>query len=144
MTGWEKVGALTALYAVGMLYANHAMLRRVKGAVAVRAAWTAADFDAVFDDTDPRVAPAVRAVLAPWYGEGVVPRPEDTLKRFLKMDRGDVDDMVAALRTRLELPEEVAPTPDLPDVAALVRYVDVLVTPASSRGPAAVPPPGGR
>ncbi len=128
MTGWEKVGALTALYAVGMLYANYAMLRRVKGAVAARAAWTVDDFDAVFAKADPRVAPAVRAILVPWYGEGVTPRPEDTLKRFLKMDRGDVDDAVAAARTRLGLPAAVEPTPDLPDVAALVRYVDALVT----------------
>lgn len=129
MTGWEKVAALTTLYAVGMLYANYAMVRRVKGAVAVRAAWTADDFDAVFADADPRVAPVVRDVLAPWYGEGVVPRPEDTLRRFLKMDRGDVDDLVAAARVRLGLPVEVVPTPDLPDVAALVRYVDSLVAP---------------
>jgi hypothetical protein len=129
MTGWEKVAALTTLYAVGMLYANYAMVRRVKGAVAVRAAWTADDFDAVFADADPRIAPVVRDVLAPWYGEGVVPRPEDTLRRFLKMDRGDVDDLVAAARVRLGLPAKVVPTPDLPDVAALVRYVDSLVAP---------------
>ncbi|MEH3048338.1 hypothetical protein [Sphingomonas adhaesiva] len=135
MTGWEKVGALTALYAVGMLYANYAMLRRVKGAVAARAAWTAADFDAVFAACDPRVAPAVRDVLAPWYGEGVVPRPEDTLKRFLKMDRGDVDDTVAATRARLGLAAAVEPTPDLPDVAALVRYV-ASITPDVTRQPA--------
>lgn len=138
MTGWEKVGALTALYAVGMLYANYAMLRRVKGAVAVRAAWTAAAFDAVFVDADPRVAPAVREVLAPWYGEGVVPRPEDTLKRFLKMDRDDVDDTVTAAREQLGLAAVVVPTPDLPDVAALVWYVDGLATPAPTRGPADV------
>ncbi|PCG14294.1 MULTISPECIES: hypothetical protein [Sphingomonas] len=125
MTGWEKVGALTALYAVGMLWANYAMLRRVKGAVAERAAWTAADFDAVFAgaDADPRVAPAVRAALALWYGEGVVPQPEDTLKRFLKMARGDVEDVANAAAAALSLPADPL-VPDLPDVAALVRYLD--------------------
>ncbi|PCG07743.1 hypothetical protein COA17_16855 [Sphingomonas ginsenosidimutans] len=123
MTGWEKVGALTALYAVGMLWANYAMLRRVKGAVAERAAWTAADFDAVFAGADPRVAPAVRAALAPWYGEGVVPQPEDTLKRFLKMARGDVEDVANAAAAALALPDDSL-VPDLPDVAALVRYLD--------------------
>ena len=132
MTGWQKVAALTALYVVGMLWANWVMLRRVKGAVAARAAWTAAEFDAVFADLDPRVAPAVRAVLEPWYGPGVVPRPEDTLGRFLKMDEGDVDDLLAAARARLGMTDKrEVMLPDLPDVAALVRY---LASESPSRG----------
>ena len=123
MTGWQKVAALTALYVVGMLWVNWTMVRRVRGAVAERAAWTAADFDAVFADADARVAPAVRAALAPWYGEGVVPRPEDTLKRFLKLDRGEIDDLVADAAARLDLPPPGAALPDLPDVAAVVRFL---------------------
>lgn len=123
MTGWQKVAALTALYVVGLLWVNWTMVRRVRGAVAARAAWTAADFDVVFADLDPRVAPAVRTAIAPWYGEGVVPRPEDTLKRFLKMDRGDIDDLLADAATRLDLPPPGPSLPDLPDVAAVVRYL---------------------
>lgn len=122
--GWLKVIALTALYAVAMLWANWKMIGSVRGAVAARAAWSAADFDAVFADCDPRVAPAVRAVLEPWYGAGVVPRPEDTLKRFLKMDTGDVDDVVAAARERLGVTGGALLVPGLPDVGALVRYLD--------------------
>lgn len=124
MTGWQKVAALTALYVVGMLWVNWTMVRRVRGAVAERAAWTAADFDAVFADADPRVAPAVRTALAQWYGEGVVPHPEDTFKRFLKMDRSEIDDLVADGAARLDLPPPGPALPDLPDVAALVRYLD--------------------
>lgn len=123
MTGWQKVAALTALYVVGMLWVNWTMVRRVRGAVAARAAWTAADFDAVFADLDPRIPAAVRAAIAPWYGEGVMPRPEDTLRRFLKMDRGEVDDLVAHAAARLDLPPPGPARPDLPDVAAVVRYV---------------------
>lgn len=124
MTGWQKVAALTALYVVALLWVNWAMLRRVKGAVAARAAWTAADFDAAFADCDPQVAPAVRAVLEPWYGPGVVPRPEDTLRRFLKMDAYDVEDAVAAAQAQLGRPDTPHLPPDLPDVAALVRHLD--------------------
>ncbi len=128
MTGWQKVTALTALYVIGLLWVNWAMLRRVRGAVAARAAWTAADFDAVFADADPRVAPVAREVLEPWYGPGVVPRPEDTLRRFLKMHPDDVEDVVAAAWARLDLPvpSRRAPeqVPALDDVAALVRYLD--------------------
>ena len=123
MTGWQKVAALTAFYVIGMLWVNWTMVRRVRGAVAARAAWTGADFDAVFADLDPRLAPAVRAALAPWYGEGVVPRPEDTLRRFLKMDRGEVDDLVADAAARAGLPPPGPALPDLPDVAAVVRYL---------------------
>ncbi len=123
MTGWQKVAALTAFYVIGMLWVNWTMVRRVRGAVAARAAWTAEDFDAVFADLDPRLAPAVRAAIAPWYGEGVVPRPEDTLKRFLKMDRGEVDDLVTNAAARADLPPPGPALPDLPDVAAVVRYL---------------------
>ncbi|MEH3105039.1 MAG: hypothetical protein PGN12_14205 [Sphingomonas phyllosphaerae] len=126
MTGWQKVAALTAFYVIGMLWVNWTMVRRVRGAVAARAAWTAANFDAVFADLDPRLAPAVRAALAPWYGEGVVPRPEDTLRRFLKMDRGEVDDLVADAAVRVGLPPPGPALPDLPDVAAVVRYLSSL------------------
>jgi hypothetical protein len=130
MTGWQKVAALTALYVVALLWVNWTMLRRVKGAVAARAAWTAADFDAVFSDCDGRIAPVVRAVLEPWYGPGVVPRPEDTLRGFLKMDAGDVEDVVAAASARLGLLEEqpLPMSPDVPDVAALARHVDALTS----------------
>lgn len=123
MTGWQKVAVLAALYVVGMLWVNWTMVRRMRGAVAARAAWTAADFDAVFADLGPRIAPAVRAAIAPWYGDGVVPRPEDTLKRFLKMDRGAVDDLVADAASRLDLAPPGPARPDLPDVAAVVRYI---------------------
>jgi hypothetical protein len=131
MTGWEKVAALAGLYVVGMAWANTVMLRRVRGAVAVRATWTAAAFDAVFADLDPRVAPAVRDALAPLYGAGVVPRPEDTLRRFLKLDRGEIEDLAAALADRLDAAVDPLLLPDLPDVAALTRYVG-----ARLRGPA--------
>ena len=123
MTGWQKVAALTAFYVIGMLWVNWTMVRRVRDAVAARAAWTAEDFDAVFADIDPRLAPAVRAAIAPWYGEGVVPRPEDTLRRFLKMDRGEVDDLVADAAARAGVPAPGPALPDLPDVAAVVRYL---------------------
>ncbi|KTT70549.1 hypothetical protein [Sphingomonas endophytica] len=127
MTGWQKVAALTALYVVGMLWVNWTMVRRVRGAVAERAAWTIGDFDAAFTDADPRIAPAVRDALAPWYGEGVVPRPEDTLRRFLKMDRGEIDDLVAAAAARLGQPIAGPTVPDLPDVAAVVRHLDAIL-----------------
>ncbi|MBW6523915.1 hypothetical protein KZ810_10445 [Sphingomonas sp. RHCKR47] len=126
MTGWQKVAALTALYIVGLLWVNWNMVRRVRGAQAARAAWTAADFDAVFADLDPRVAPAIREGLAPLYGEGVVPRPEDTLKRFLKLDSGEVEDLATAIVVRLDPARSHDPRviPALPDVAALTRYAD--------------------
>jgi hypothetical protein len=108
---------------IGMMWANVAMLRSVRSAQAKRAEWTIEEFDAVFAEADPRVAPAVRAALVPLYGEGVVPRPEDTLKRFLKLDRGEIDDLVADAAARLGL-TDTAPVPDLPDVAALVRHLD--------------------
>ena len=122
MTGWEKVGALTALYVVGMLWANWAMLRNVRGAVAERATWTVADFDAVFADCAPEIPPIVRELLLPWYGDGVVPQPDDTLRRFLKMTRDDVDDVVVAAMERLP----IAPStlPELRDVSELTRFVD--------------------
>ncbi|WP_219749457.1 hypothetical protein [Sphingomonas citri] len=127
MTGWEKVGALTALYVIGMLWANWLMVRRVRGAVAARAAWTAADFDGCFTELDPRVAPAVREALVPYYGAGVVPRPEDTLRRFLKLDRAEVEDVALDAGARLGLSTAVERdallVADLPDVAALVRYL---------------------
>ncbi|WP_019515117.1 hypothetical protein [Sphingomonas sp. Mn802worker] len=126
MTGWQKVAALTTLYVVGLLWVNWTMVRRVRHARAVRAAWTAEDFDAVFTDCDPRVAPAVRAAVAPFYGEGVVPRPEDTLKRFLKLDSGEIEDLATEVVRRLD-PGAIAGgrvVPALPDVAALVRYAD--------------------
>jgi len=127
VTGWEKVGALTALYVIGALWANWLMVRRVRGAVAARAVWTAADFDACFPELDPRVAPAVRDALAPLYGVGVEPRPEDTLRRFLKLDRGEVEDVALDAAARLglfrEVEREALLVADLPDVAALVRYL---------------------
>jgi len=129
VTGWQKVAALTALYVVGMLWANWMMVRRVRGAQAARAAWTAADFDAVFTDCAPTVAPAVREALSPLYGEGVVPRPEDTLKRFLKLDNGEIEDLATGIVRRLD-PAAAPDTrviPALPDVAALTRYVDAQV-----------------
>lgn len=124
MTGWQKVGALTALYVIGLLWVNWTLVRRARGAIAARIAWTAADFDAVFADADPRVAPAVRATLAEWYGEGVVPQPEDTLRRFLKMDSGDIEDAIGATCARLSIAAPSVVIPDLPDVAALVRHVN--------------------
>lgn len=134
MTGWEKVGALTALYVIGALWANWLMVRRVRGAVAARAAWTAADFDACFPELDPGVAPAVRDALAPYYGAGVVPRPEDTLRRFLKLDRAEVEDVALDAAARLGLAREVEReallVADLPDVAALVRYLGARVRPS--------------
>lgn len=127
MTGWEKVSALTALYVIGALWANWLMVRRVRGAVAARAAWTAADFDAWFPELDPRVAPAVRGALVPYYGAGVVPRPEDTLRGFLKLDRGGVEDVALDAAARLGLSRaverEALLVADLRDVAALVRYL---------------------
>ncbi len=127
MTGWEKVGALTALYVIGILWANWLMVRRVRGAVAARAAWTEADFDVCFPEIDRRVAPAVRAALAPLYGTGVVPRPEDTLRGFLKLDRGEVEEVVLDAAGRLGLPvaaeREALLVTDLPDVAAMLRYL---------------------
>lgn len=126
MTGWEKVGALTALYVIGMLWVNWTMVRRARVAIAARVAWTAADFDAAFDDVDPRVPPAIRSALSDWYGAGVVPQPEDMLRRFLKMDNGDVDDVVGAACARLAVTPPAVLVADLPDVAALVRYVDRL------------------
>ncbi|WP_375270741.1 hypothetical protein [Sphingomonas sp.] len=126
MTGWQKVAALTALYVVALLWANWAMVRRVRGAQAARAAWTAPEFDAVFAGCDPRVAPAVREALAPLYGEGVVPRPEDTLKRFLHLDNGEIEDLAAGIVARLcpVAAPDTRVVPALPDVAALTRYVD--------------------
>jgi hypothetical protein len=129
VTGWQKVAALTALYVVGMLWANWMMVRRVRGAQAARAAWTTAYFDAVFTDCAPTIAPAVRKALSPLYGEGVVPRPEDTLKRFLKLDNGEIEDLAAGIVRRLD-PTAAPDTrviPALPDVAALTRYVDAQV-----------------
>ncbi|WP_294351966.1 hypothetical protein [uncultured Sphingomonas sp.] len=125
MTGWQKVAALTALYVVGLLWVNWTMVRRVRHAQAVRAAWTAEEFDAVFADCAPAVAPAVRAAVAPLYGEGVVPRPEDTLKRFLKLDSGEIEDLAnAVVRELAPDAPETRVIPALPDVAALTRYVD--------------------
>lgn len=126
MTGWQKVAALTALYVVGLLWVNWNMVRRVRHARAARAAWTAEAFDAVFADCDPRVAPAVRAGVAPLYGDGVVPRPEDTLKRFLKLDNGEIEDLVTEVLRLLDpaITPDLRVIPSLPDVAALTRYVD--------------------
>lgn len=127
MTGWEKVGALTALYVVGMMWVNWTMIRAVRGKLAARAAWTTEEFDAIFADCDAGAPEAARVALAPWYGPGVVPKPEDTLRRFLKMDHGDVEDAVAAATEHLRLPTPEKLLPDLPDVAALVRYLDTLI-----------------
>lgn len=126
MTGWQKVAALTALYLVGLLWVNWTMVRRVRSAQAARAAWTAAEFDAVFADCAPGVAPAVREAIAPLYGEGVVPRPEDTLRRFLKLDNGEIEDLATAIVLRLDplAMRDARVIPALPDVAALTRYVD--------------------
>jgi hypothetical protein len=45
------------------------------------------------------------------------------LKRFLKLDRGEIDDLVADAAARLDLPPPGAALPDLPDVAAVVRFL---------------------
>jgi hypothetical protein len=134
MTGWQKVAALTALYVVGLLWVNWNMVRRVRGAQAARAAWTADAFDAVFAGCDPRIAPAVRDALAPLYGEGVVPRPEDTLGRFLKLDNGEIEDLAGAIVQRLDPTalHDARVIPALPDVAALTRYVDAHVAAANT------------
>ncbi|WP_242416198.1 hypothetical protein [Sphingomonas panni] len=134
MTGGQKAAAIIALAVVALAWFNWRMWRQFSAAKAYRAGWSEADFDAMVADNgvSPAIAALTRELVAPCYGQGVVPHPDDDFARFLMIDEEEAADLVETAWGRLEL---VPPTPahpvDLPpmkDVRDLAVYLQSVVS----------------
>jgi hypothetical protein len=113
MTGAQKAAAIIALAVVALALFNWRMWRQFRAAKAYRAGWSAADFDAMVadDGVSPPVAALTRELVAPYYGQGVVPHPDDDFARFLMIDDEEIADLVEVAWERWGLP---MPTPTDP------------------------------
>ena len=122
MSGGAKAAVIIALMVVAVAAFNLSLWRRMRSAVQARAEWTADDFDAALAmrGVSGEVAALVRELVAPLYGEGVVPHPDDDFRRFLQIDPAEVEDMVAQAWPRLGLPDPTPAAPEQVPVLALV------------------------
>ncbi|MGN5373819.1 hypothetical protein [Sphingomonas hankookensis] len=142
MTGVQKAAAIIALAVVALGWFNWRMWRRFREAKAYRAGWSAADCDAMLADAgvSPTVAALTRELVAPCYGAGVVPHPDDDLARFLMIDDEEVADLVEAAWERLgramPTPADPVELPSMKDVRDLAVYLQSVAA-ASNRQPAA-------
>ncbi|KQN91619.1 hypothetical protein ASE90_02130 [Sphingomonas sp. Leaf67] len=141
MTGPQKAVAIIALAVIAVGWFNWRMWRRFRAAKAERAGWSEADFDAMVGDNgvSASVAALTRELVAPYYGGGVVPHPDDDFARFLLIDEEEVADLVAAAWERLGLampmpadPVELPPMKDVGDLASHLQSVAPTATPAST------------
>lgn len=132
MSGPQKAAAIIALAVVALAWFNWRMWRQFRAAKAYRAGWSEADFDAMVADNgvSPVVAALTRELVAPYYGQGVVPHPDDDFARFLMIDDEEVADLVEAAWGRLELvmpttadPVELPPMHDVRDLAVYLQSV---------------------
>ncbi|KQM28530.1 MULTISPECIES: hypothetical protein [unclassified Sphingomonas] len=132
MTGGQKAAAIIALAVVALAWFNWRMWRQFSAAKAYRAGWSTADFDAMVAENGvtPAIAALTRDLVAPCYGEGVVPHPDDDFARFLMIDDEDVADLVEAAWARLGLaipkradPVELPPMKDVRDLAVYLQSV---------------------
>lgn len=132
MTGPQKAVAIIALAVVAVGWFNWRMWRRFRAAKAYRAGWNAADFDAMVAENgvSPPVATLARDLVAPYYGQGVVPHPDDDFARFLMIDDEEVADLVESGWERLGLapptlaaPVELPPIKDVRDLAIYLQSV---------------------
>lgn len=132
MTGGQKAAAIIALAVVALAWFNWRMWRQFRAAKAYRAGWSEADFDAMVADNgvSPAVAALTRELVAPYYGQGVVPHPDDDFARFLMIEDEEVADLVEAGWERLGLvmptpadPVELPPMKDVRDLAAYLQSI---------------------
>ena len=136
MTGGQKAAAIIALAVVALAWFNWRMWRQFRAAKAYRAGWSEADFDAMLVDSgvSPAVAALTRELVAPYYGQGVVPHPDDDFARFLMIDDEEVADLVEAAWERLGLAMPTATHPvELPpmkDVRDLTVYLQTVAQPS--------------
>ncbi len=132
MTGAQKAAAIIALAVIALGWFNWRMWRRFREAKAYRAEWSAVDFDVMVADSgvSPSIAALTRDLVAPCYGHGVVPHPDDDFARFLMIDAEEVADLVEAAWERLGLamptatdPAELPPMQDVRDLAVYLQSV---------------------
>ena len=129
MSGGQKAAAIIALAVVALAWFNWRMWRQFRAAKAYRAGWSAADFDAMVADNgvSPAIAALTRELVAPCYGQGVVPHPDDDFARFLMIDDEEVADLVASAWERLGLalptPADPVELPQIKDVRDLAIYL---------------------
>lgn len=138
MTGGQKAAAIIALAVIALGWFNWRMWRQFRAAKAYRAGWSDTDFDAMVAENgvSPIISALTRELVAPYYGQGVVPHPDDDFARFLMIDDEEVADLVEAAWERLGLTAPTAADPvDLPpmqDVRDLAVYLQS-VAPACTR-----------
>ena len=132
MTGAQKAAAIIALAVVALGWFNWRMWRQFRAARAYRTGWRAADFDAMVADNgvSPTVAALTRELVAPYYGAGVVPHPDDDFARFLMIDEEEVAELVEAGWERLDVamptpadPVELPPMKDVRDLSVFLESV---------------------
>ncbi|MGT2515386.1 hypothetical protein ACVOMT_15205 [Sphingomonas panni] len=132
MTGGQKAAAIIALAVVALAWFNWRMLRQFRAAKAYRAGWSEADFDAMVAENgvSPAIAALTRELVAPCYGQGVVPHPDDDFARFLMIDDEEVADLVETAWGRLGLvpptpahPVDLPPMKDVRDLAVFLQSV---------------------
>jgi hypothetical protein len=129
MTGPQKAVAIIALAVIALGWFNWRMWRRFRTAKAYRAGWGKADFDAMVADNgvSGSVAAITRELVAPYYGAGVVPHPDDDFARFLAIDDEEIADLVEQARERLGLsrptPTDPIELPPMKDVRDLAVYL---------------------
>ncbi len=132
MTGGQKAAAIIALAVVALAWFNWRMWRQFRAAKAYRAGWGAADFDAMVADNgvSPNIAALTRELVTPYYGQGVVPHPDDDFARFLMIHVEEVADLVEAAWQRLGLamatradPVRLPPIKDVRDLAVYLQSI---------------------
>ncbi|MEH3038784.1 MAG: hypothetical protein PGN21_01750 [Sphingomonas paucimobilis] len=134
MTGAQKAAAIIALAVVALAWFNWRMWRQFRAAKAYRAGWSEADFDAMVADNcvSPAIAALTRELVAPCYGQGVVPHPDDDFARFLMIDDEEIADLVEAAWKRLDLamppPADPIELPPMKDVRDLAMYLESVVS----------------
>lgn len=132
MTGGQKAAAIIALAVIALAWFNWRMWRQFSAAKAHRAGWSTADFDTMVAENGvtPAIAALTRELVSPYYGQGVLPHPDDDFARFLMIDDEEVADLVEAAWERLGLamptradPVELPPMKDVRDLAVYLQSV---------------------
>jgi hypothetical protein len=132
MTGPQKAVAIIALAVIALGWFNWRMWRRFRTARAYRAGWSEADFDAMVADNgvSASVAAITRELVAPYYGAGVVPHPDDDFARFLAINDEEIADLVDQAWARLGIakpapidPVELPPMKDVRDLAVYLGSI---------------------
>ena len=130
MSRLALAATVIGLVVVATVVLNISLYRRMKAGIAAMPAWTEASFDAALAERGmaPEIAPALRGVLRPHYGEGVAPHPDDSFAKFLQVDENEVLEMAEAAFVTLHLPlpakGAMVEVPALVTVGDLARYLD--------------------